>query len=1093
MPRTDIQLSKSQELKKTLDGLIDGYRDNPEEIAEMLAFKSRFYDYSMNNAMLIHAQNPYSTFVSSFKDWKSKGYSVKRGEHGIKIIFPIRTQLYVVGEKDGKKLYRRVADAPKGDKALIDSGKIQTVTKTSFGVGNVFDIAQTTRPPEDYPKFYSMGYSSDQHAALYESLKKYIQKTGVSVNEVDLQSIALRGQYIPADRAIHISDKLNDTEKLSTLSHEYGHALLHTDPASKNKNPSVKELEADCISIMLQQEFGIPLTDTRKRHFVGHYDRCKKLEGFQLEDVLKNTTEAYRNLRMDLDPYLAKEVQADKEKEQPLPDQKKRDEKNMNNTEYQEKSRAVISAFLERYYPDKKEYIENYLYHGGELDLDEELEEFEHDAVYDPNDLDEKAHEINFALQNRLDISALLKENYTEPQMFVINEALAHGDKIPDQLSFKNSGKNERDRSELVLDSNEQLWKAQAIEDLKKYPLRFQNDKELFQLLYDRRELQHQINFDTDLINNPPDSLDAKYRRKDLEKEKAKLAALNARLSKNYAPSQKMNEPPFKQEEKMLDKLKTQYPGLKENSGCFVLDETPGYAFGFDPKAPEALVLWSVDQNGEYRNGRYRHTLDEYDARDLVDAGLHVAQIQEILSAVGYAYEPGTELEEVPEQKAEPQKEEAIPKNGGQRLPKEVLMEKLESYPFPTTFNKSQQAALRRAVKRHFLTEQDGKQHLEEFFSYRSDEGFPVPQNIRENMVQTYNQIVRDFSIPVKNDLQASDFSQNQQKATNYNADRERSADTLKYIKYGVSILTVAKDMGFTPVKIGSYYSLKEHDSVRIYPETNSFYRFSTGAGGSNINLLMQLGGMNEIQAIRSLKDKYVGNRFDSIPRVEQPPVSPAPEPKPFVLPEKTDGKFSRTYAYLTATRCLDKEIVQQCMKDGLIYEDKKHNVIFVGKGAGGEPVYATRHTTLSNSNYKRDVAGSKQNVGFIIDNQSPRLYVTEAPIDALSLMCLHKRSGKDVKAASYMATCGTCKDAALYYRLKTNPKITEVILANDNDEAGKKANQRMLKHLQKEFPKIKVSCIKQSQKDINEYLCKFGGKCHKNPKKKSQAQEVER
>ena len=1000
MPRTDIQLSKSQELKKTLDGLIDGYRDNPEEVAEMLAFKSRFYDYSMNNAMLIHAQNPYSTFVSSFKDWKAKGYSVKRGEHGIKIIFPIRTQLYVVGEKDGKKLYRRVADAPKGDKALIDSGKIQTVTKTSFGVGNVFDISQTTCPPEDYPKFYSMGYSSDQHAALYESLKKYIQKTGVSVNEVDLQSIALRGQYIPADRAIQISDKLNDTEKLSTLSHEYGHALLHTDPASKGKNPSVKELEADCISIMLQQEFGIPLTDTRKRHFVGHYERCKKLEGFQLEDVLKNTTEAYRNLRMDLDPYLAKDVPADKGKEQALSDQKKRDEKNMNDTEYQEKSRAVISAFLERYYPDKKEYIENYLYHGGELDLDEELEEFEHDAVYDPNDLDEKAHEINFALQNRLDISALLKENYTEPQMFVINEALAHGDKIPDPLSFENSDKNERDRSELVLDSNEQLWKAQAIEDLKKYPLRFQNDKELFRLLYDRRELQHQINFDTDLINNPPDSLDAKYRRKDLEKEKAKLAALNARLSKNYAPSQKMNEPSFKQEEIMLDKLKTQYPGLKENSGYFVLDETPGYAFGFDPQAPEALVLWSVDQNGEYRNGRYRHTLDGYDARELVDAGLHTAQIQEILSSVGYDYEPDVE-DEPPAAKPE----------------KEIL--------------------------------------------------------------------------PQENPLPAS-----QKKAESkptYEADREQRADTLEYIKYGVSILTVAKDMGFTPVKIGSYYSLKEHDSVRIYPETNSFHRFSTGVGGSNIDLLMQLGGMTETQAIHSLKDKYVGNRFDSIPHVDQPPVSPAPEPKPFVLPEKTDGKFSRTYAYLTATRCLDKEIVQQCMKNGLIYEDKKHNVVFVGKDAGGEPVYATRHTTLSNSNFKRDVAGSKQDIGFMVDNQAPRLYVTEAPIDALSLMCLHKRSGKDVKAANYMATCGTCKDAALYYRLKTNPKITEVILANDNDEAGKKADQRILKHLQKEFPKIKVSCIKQSQKDINEYLCKFGSKCRKNPKKKSQVQEVER
>ena len=113
-----------------------------------------------------------------------------------------------------------------------------------------------------------------------------------------------------------------------------------------------------------------------------------------------------------------------------------------------------------------------------------------------------------------------------------------------------------------------------------------------------------------------------------------------------------------------------------------------------------------------------------------------------------------------------------------------------------------------------------------------------------------------------------------------------------------------------------------------------------------------------------------------------------------------------------------------------------------------------------------------------MVDHKASRLYVTEAPIDALSIMCLRKQQGHDIKDANYMATCGTGKDAALYYRLRTNPHIQEVILANDNDEAGQAASRKIFQTL-----KIKG-------KDVNEHLC-FNN-CPKNPKKKI-TQEVER
>ncbi len=269
--------------------------------------------------------------------------------------------------------------------------------------------------------------------------------------------------------------------------------------------------------------------------------------------------------------------------------------------------------------------------------------------------------------------------------------------------------------------------------------------------------------------------------------------------------------------------------------------------------------------------------------------------------------------------------------------------------------------------------------------------------------------------------------------------------------------MQLAKDMGFTPVQTGAYYSLKEHDSVRIYPQTNSFCRFSSGAGGSPIDFLMHFGGYDKAEAIKKLKDEYIGNDYNAVkPVAAEKKEPPAPvAKKDFILPENVGGKYSRVYAYLTKTRCIDPEIVRQCIKANLLYEDKHHNAVFVGKD-GDKAEFATRHSTLTGSSFKRDVAGSRQ----------------EAPIDALSIMSLMKQQGKQVEKASYLATCGTEKDVTVYTRLKENPQIKEVVLANDHDAAGFKANKKIYENLCKDFPDIEVKMLSPKKgKDINDCL----------------------
>ena len=50
-----------------------------------------------------------------------------------------------------------------------------------------------------------------------------------------------------------------------------------------------------------------------------------------------------------------------------------------------------------------------------------------------------------------------------------------------------------------------------------------------------------------------------------------------------------------------------------------------------------------------------------------------------------------------------------------------------------------------------------------------------------------------------------------------------------------------------------------------------------------------------------------------------------------FKLPEKNET-LNRVYGYLLKTRFLDKEVIDEFVRKGLIYEDKEyHNAVFVG------------------------------------------------------------------------------------------------------------------------------------------------------------------
>lgn len=300
---------RKKELLDKVENIIDNFQRSPADLIEYFKFNSKFYQYSKNNNTLIYQQNRYAQYCGSFKAFKDMGYSVKKGEHGMKILVPyISKYFYNADAQEWKK----VSEATLEQKVKIKNGEIEMKQYTSFGVGTVFDISQTDCPVEDYPKFFGFGHASKSHRELFNAVKYYAEGKGIPVEIIDLKSITLSGEYNAADNSIVLSDKLNDDRLLSVMTHELSHALLHNSDITENENKHIMqiEFEADAMSLLLRERLGISdIEDARQAHlqtsFKQYMEWAEENASEQhcptLSEILDNINDAYSNMVEDFD------------------------------------------------------------------------------------------------------------------------------------------------------------------------------------------------------------------------------------------------------------------------------------------------------------------------------------------------------------------------------------------------------------------------------------------------------------------------------------------------------------------------------------------------------------------------------------------------------------------------------------------------------------------------------------------------------------------------------------------------------------------------------------------------------------------------
>ncbi|MGN7799675.1 ArdC family protein [Leifsonia sp. 22587] len=197
-----------------------------------LDFARSFHTYSLNNLLLILAQNPDATMVAGFRQWQAKGRQVRKGEHAIKI-FGYST--------------KKTTSTTHGPGADPEEGAVHY-----FPVLSVFDISQTdpidgaTVPENPTQPLTGMG----DHG-LISPLTAHLEATGWTLAREPITHA--NGYTDPEKHTVTLRRGLAPEQAAKTLLHETAHIQLgHIDNLEQYRHHRGRmEVEAESVAYIV--------------------------------------------------------------------------------------------------------------------------------------------------------------------------------------------------------------------------------------------------------------------------------------------------------------------------------------------------------------------------------------------------------------------------------------------------------------------------------------------------------------------------------------------------------------------------------------------------------------------------------------------------------------------------------------------------------------------------------------------------------------------------------------------------------------------------------------------------------------------------
>lgn len=258
---------------------------------------------------------------------------------------------------------------------------------------------------------------------------------------------------------------------------------------------------------------------------------------------------------------------------------------------------------------------------------------------------------------------------------------------------------------------------------------------------------------------------------------------------------------------------------------------------------------------------------------------------------------------------------------------------------------------------------------------------------------------------------------------------------------------------------------------------------FQDGKGGkSAIDFIIEDEGCSFIEAVEKLMQRMgidnTNYKQNSNFKLEKSEMKKSIE-KQIVLPPKYENN-KRVFAYLNS-RGIDKEIINYCLDNNLMYEEAlHHNVVFLGYDENEKVKFGCARAT-NQSRIMHDLKGSSKEYSFRILSKEKlsTLHIFESAIDLLSYATLIKNMGMDFRNYNFISLSGVYQTAnkieeskvpvVLKKYLENSKNIHTIILHLDNDIAGRNATKALEILLKKDYQILDRPST--YGKDINDYL----------------------
>ncbi len=347
---------------------------------------------------------------------KKKGFPVKKGEKGIKILVPNRT---VAKFKDKDGTWKSVTKASEQEKKQIESKSVEVKPgRLYFAVGHVFDVSQTNAKAEDLPRIFPNRWlegSVTDYQSLYKGMEAIAEKNGVKIIAPKSELGVAKGVSYPLTKEVALNPRNSELQNVKTLLHELAHAKLHTAETRMNYTAPEKEFQAEMTAYAVSSYFGID-TSEYSLGYLASWTQGKEMKDKTklLKEVHETSIEFIETIENTLEKE--KEQINEKEVESMANQNEKQDEKNILLVEFMSLSNTtqeLVSVTELREQADRNREFEPV--EGGEKLSDKEFID-------------------SFNVANQEKYAALNQDEINRPTMLVQwsdNEAFKNNQLIP--------------------------------------------------------------------------------------------------------------------------------------------------------------------------------------------------------------------------------------------------------------------------------------------------------------------------------------------------------------------------------------------------------------------------------------------------------------------------------------------------------------------------------------------------------------------------------------------------------------------------------------------------------------------------------------